>query len=96
MRQVGGPVYVVGAAMDSDLVLGDLQFPDLHFYLLVAKGIVSLRHLGDDPEITVNGRVAHRTRLLDGDRIRTGPFEFLLHVGAEDEIRSRVGRQRLG
>jgi hypothetical protein len=81
-------VYLAGSAADCDLVLGDMQFPDAHFYLLVGRGTVSLRHLGESPEITVNGRVATATRLLDGDRIRTGPFEFLLHLGFDEEMLS--------
>jgi len=62
------------------MVLGDPQFADVHFYLMVDQQSVTLRHLGAAPEITINGRVVASTRLLDGDRIRTGPFEFAFHI----------------
>jgi hypothetical protein len=52
----------------------------MHAYLLVSDEGVSLRHLGVGPEITVNGRSVEAVELLDGDRLRTGPYEFRLHV----------------
>jgi hypothetical protein len=61
--------------------------------------------LGPGPEITVDGRPIEAAELLDGDRLRTGPYEFRLHIrvtpegpGAEEaaDIKPRVARpQRL-
>lgn len=81
MRPVAGPVYLIGAAPDCDLVLADPQFPAVHAYLLIGEGRVSLRRLADGPEITVDGRPVEAVELLNGDRLRTGPYEFHLHVG---------------
>jgi pSer/pThr/pTyr-binding forkhead associated (FHA) protein len=80
LRPVPGPVYVIGASPECDLVLADPQFPEMHTYLLVDDDGVSLRHLGLEPQITVNGRAVEAAELLDGDRLRTGPYEFRLHL----------------
>jgi hypothetical protein len=97
IRPVFGPVYLIGASPDCDLVLADPQFPATYAYLLVSDESVSLRHLGVGPEITVNGRAVEAVELLDGDRLRTGPYEFRLHVivtpdgpGASDTVQARL------
>ena len=52
----------------------------MHGYLLLgAQGLV-LRHLGFEPELTVNGRPVRKTVLWNQARIRTGPFEFRVHI----------------
>ena len=79
-RPIYGPLFLVGSGQECDLVLGDLQFADVHFYIRAFDGNVSLRHLDQSPDVTVNGRVATTTRLMDGDRIRTGPYEFVFRV----------------
>jgi predicted component of type VI protein secretion system len=43
-------------------------------------GQVTLRRLGFEPELSVNGCVVDFVSLADGDRIRTGPFEFRVHI----------------
>ena len=80
VRPVVVSTFLVGTAKDGDLVLSDPQFAGAHFYLRRSHGGVSLRHLGAAPEVTVNGTVVRKTALFDGDRIRTGPYEFRLHV----------------
>jgi pSer/pThr/pTyr-binding forkhead associated (FHA) protein len=80
LRPVPGPVFLIGGSAECDLVLADPQFPEMHAYLLVSENGVSLRHLGLGPEITVNGRAVEAVELLDGDRLRTGPYEFRLHL----------------
>jgi hypothetical protein len=105
LRPVTGPVYLIGASAECDLVLGDPQFPEIHAYLLVSDEEVLLRYLGIGPEITVDGRPVQAVQLLDGDRLRTGPFEFRLHIGAgttgpgakaafEERPRTAVRRRR--
>jgi hypothetical protein len=103
LRPVPGPVFLIGASAECDLVLADPQFPETHAYLLVSDQGVSLRHLGIGPEITVNGRAVEAVELLDGDRLRTGPYEFRMHVvlppdgpGASDaaQARRQVARMR--
>jgi hypothetical protein len=96
LRPVPGPVFLIGGSSQCDLVLADPQFPEMHAYLLVSDHGVTLRHLGLAPEITVNGRAVEAAELLDGDRLRTGPYEFRLHLllapegpGASDAAQPR-------
>ena len=84
VRHIRVPVYLIGTARDCDLVLGDPQFPEVHAYLFVSEAGVSLRHIGDGPEVTVDGRAVRNTPLGDGQRIRTGPFEFVISVDSPD------------
>jgi pSer/pThr/pTyr-binding forkhead associated (FHA) protein len=79
-RRVQSTAYLIGTADDCDLVLGDPQFADVHACLLLRADGVWLRHLGFVPDITVNGTTVGRTLLADGDRIRTGPFEFAVRI----------------
>jgi len=80
VRKVQAPVYLIGSGRDCDLVLADDQFPAVHAYVYVRRDSLSLRQIGDGPEITVNGCPVRWTSLVDGDRIRTGPFEFRVAV----------------
>src|SRR5262245_57157562 len=64
VRLVRVPTFLIGAADDCDLVLGDGQFPEVHTYLRVASG-VTLAHLGFAPTVTVNGRPVTKTPLSD-------------------------------
>lgn len=80
VRQIDKPVFLMGTAYDCDLVLGDLQFPEVHAYLFATSQGVRLRHLGDGPIISVDGRVVRSADLRDGDRIRTGSYEFRVSI----------------
>jgi hypothetical protein len=81
VRPVGGPAFLIGAAGDSDLVLGDAKFPEAHSYLLVSAEGVAVRWLGFGPTLTVNGRqVTDRALLSDGDLLQTGPYEFRISI----------------
>lgn len=80
LRPVAAPVYLIGSASDCDLVLGDPQFPEVYAYLRRTDKGATVRRLESGPELTVNGRPVKRRQLDDGDRIRTGPYEFLVHV----------------
>ena len=78
-RTITEPVFLVGASKDCDMVLGDQQFPAIHFYLLYRDGRTIIRTTGCDPQLTINGRLpVTATSLTPGDRIRTGPYEFLV------------------
>ena len=79
-RPVREPVFLVGNCEDCDMVLGDPQFRPIHFYLLKQQGRTTLRLVADAPELTVNGEPKSSTLLNDGDRIRTGPYEFLVRA----------------
>jgi hypothetical protein len=80
LRPVAARAFLIGAAGDCDLVLGDHRFADVHSYLFRRPGQVTLRRLAFEPELSVNGRVVDFVSLADGDRIRTGPFEFRVHI----------------
>ena len=83
LRPVRVPVFLIGAADDCDLVLGDPQFADVHAYVRIDDAGVIVRHLGFAPGISLNGRAVTKARLADGDRIRTGPFEFVARIGQQ-------------
>ena len=80
VRQVTSAVYLIGSARDCDLVLADAQFPQAYAYLFVNPTGVTVRRLGTGPDLTVNGHAVEATRVEDGDRIRTGPFEFSVRI----------------
>lgn len=80
LRPIMNPAFLIGMADDCDLVLGDPQFPEVHAYIRTSSEGVTLRHLGFAPPVTVNGNLATQQPLADGDRIRTGPYEFLVHL----------------
>lgn len=48
VRGVRSKVFLIGAANDCDLVLGDLQFPEAYAYLFVNGHEVSIRRLGSE------------------------------------------------
>jgi len=79
-RTIVPPVFVIGNSFDCDLVLTDRQFADYHAYIMVAEDGVMLRHLGANPEITVNQRIVRWCELFHGDRLRMGPYEFRLRI----------------
>lgn len=89
VRLVSSPVFMIGTAPDCDLVLGDDRFPEVHAYLLLGQGPILLRWLGIDPEITVNGAQVDHVSLRDMDRLRTGPYEFLVRIGTKGNKRTR-------
>jgi hypothetical protein len=79
-RPVAVPAYLIGRAADCDLVLADERFPEAFAYILVRGQQVLLRHLGFAPALTVNGVVVTQAPLQDGDLLKTGPYEFRVHI----------------
>jgi hypothetical protein len=80
VRLMRGTTFLIGSGRDCDLVLGDPQFEELHSYLLLGPEGLVLRHLGFPPELTVDGRPVRKVVLWNRARIRTGPFEFRVHI----------------
>lgn len=80
LRIVSKPVFLVGANPDCDMVLGDPQFGPIHFFLLNRNGKTTIGRVADEPQITVNGNDRLNGGLEDGDRIRTGPYEFVVRA----------------
>jgi hypothetical protein len=85
IRPIAGKVFLIGAASDCDLVLGDLQFPEAYAYVFVSGCRVSIRRLGAGPELVVCGEPADSAELFHGDLVELGPFE--LRVLIDDEPR---------
>jgi hypothetical protein len=82
IRPMRNTTFLIGAGHHCDLVLGDPQFEDVHSYLLWGSEGLLLRHLGFNPELTVDGCPVRKAVLWDQARIRTGPFEFRVHIRA--------------
>lgn len=80
VRPMRGTTFLIGSGSECDLVLGDPQFQDLHGYLLIGTQGLVIRHLGFEPELTVDGRPVRKALLWNQARIRTGPFEFRVHI----------------
>jgi pSer/pThr/pTyr-binding forkhead associated (FHA) protein len=80
VRPVRSKIFLIGAASDCDLVLGDLQFPEAYAYLFVSGPQVSIRRLGSGPAMLVCGQPAESAELFHGDSIAFGPFELKLHI----------------
>lgn len=95
MRQIRGKVFLIGAASDCDLVLGDLQFPEAYAYVFVSGSDVSIRRLGTGPILHVCGEEVESSELFHGDLIQTGPFELRVvidHPPRRARTDSAVGR----
>ena len=88
VRAIDRPVYVIGTAADCDMVLGDSQFADYHAYLYQRNGLITLRHLGPAPMLTVNGRVMRWGELQHLDRLRFGPYQLQLRLRPAAETTS--------
>lgn len=80
VRRIDVPVYLIGSAPDCDLVLADTAFPEVHTYVYVTKQGVSVRRLGDGPELKVNGEAVQSATLNNGERVQLGSFEFTVRV----------------
>jgi hypothetical protein len=76
VRRIPGKVFLIGAASDCDLVLGDLQFPEAYAYVFVSGTEVSIRRLGSGPRLVVSGEEVDAVDLFHGDLIQMGPFEL--------------------
>ncbi len=93
IREVSPPVFLIGAAEDCDLVLGDQRFPAAYAYLYVTARGVSVRHLGEGPELLVNRELTESSLLADGDVLEMGAYEFQLHI-QERSLRKRSRQER--
>lgn len=78
VREVHSPVFLIGSASDCDLVLGDKSFPDAYAYLYLSTSGISIRHLGEGPQLLVNDHPVDASQLQIGDRLEMGIYEFRL------------------
>ena len=79
-RRVHAPVFLIGKALDCDLVLGDPLFPDLHTYLFVNERGVTARYLGNGPLLEVDGVMQVACELKNLCLLKLGTYEFRVHV----------------
>jgi hypothetical protein len=96
LRPVQAPAFLIGAAADCDLVLGDRSFPEVHACLLLQRDEVAIRHLGFAPGLLVNGAPVGRAALAHGDTIEAGPYAFRLLLSPPEGDRPREGSSRPG
>jgi pSer/pThr/pTyr-binding forkhead associated (FHA) protein len=87
IRRIDVPVFLIGSAPDCDLVLADDEFPEVHTYLYVTKTGVSVRRLGEGPQLCINGQEVQNAVVQSGERVQLGKYEFTLHVQPEEPLR---------
>jgi predicted component of type VI protein secretion system len=80
IRRVEVPVFLIGAAHDCDLVLADPAFPEVHTYLYVNRGGVTVRRLGEGPMLAVDGVEVENAPIADGQTLRIGSYEFAVRI----------------
>jgi predicted component of type VI protein secretion system len=80
LRRVEVPVFLIGSARDCDLVLADADFPDVHTYLYVNRGGVSVRRITEAPLLAVDGREVQSAVIVDGQRLQVGRYEFEVRI----------------
>ena len=85
VRRVQVPVFLIGAALDCDLVLKDSRLPEVHTYLYVTRNTVTVRHLGIGPQLFVRDKNVESAELRHGDHLQIGDaFEFKLQIDKRD------------
>jgi predicted component of type VI protein secretion system len=80
LRRIDVPVYLIGSARDCDLVLADAELPDVHTYLYVNRGGVSVRRIAESPRLAVDGREVQSATIVDGQRLQIGRYEFEVRI----------------
>ena len=86
IREVNPPVFLIGAAEDCDLVLGDASFPDAYAYLLVQSDRVAVRRVGEGPVLFVNGEAIDIADVFAEDQLAFGPFELRMIIRERPQI----------
>ena len=84
-------MYLIGSAVDCDLVLGDPRFPEVHCYLLVTDEGLLIRHLGSPPALIIEGVPQGTCRLPDQTVFQVGPFEFRVRIAEGQRESETVG-----
>lgn len=79
-RNVGSQAFLIGSAPDSDLVLGDPRFDELHSYVYLSPRKVTIRRLGGGPPLCVGEQQVSVATLEDSDRVQMGPYEFQVRI----------------
>lgn len=82
-RPIGGPVFMIGTAVDSDLVLADEAIPETYLYLFIKTDAelnetVSVRRLGVGPALFVDEVETEIAELTVGSVLEFGAYSFRL------------------
>lgn len=80
LRRIEVPVFLIGSARDCDLVLADADFPEVHTYLYVNRGGVSVRRIAESPVLAVDGREVQSSVIADGQKLQIGRYEFEVRI----------------
>src|SRR5262249_49149036 len=72
--------FLSGRVAGCDLRLPGVDLPPVICLLARQPGGVGIRKLVPAYPMTVNGQAATTTALADGDRVRLGPVELVLHL----------------
>jgi predicted component of type VI protein secretion system len=81
-RPVQSSRFLIGSSSRCDLCLGGADVPPLHSMICVTGVEAWLEAMANIPELLVNGRPEKSVRLKDGDTLRIGPFELIVHLAA--------------
>ncbi|MEK6247063.1 MAG: FHA domain-containing protein [Planctomycetales bacterium] len=88
VRHIQGSSYFLGSDRHCDLVLEDNRYPPLYALLLVRQQGVILRHLGQGPDLIIDGQPIRREFITADVCIRTGPYTFNLGLNIKTEAQS--------
>lgn len=82
-RPITGPVFMIGTAVDSDLVLADEAFPETYLYLYIKTDeqlneTVSVRRFGVGPELRIDEVELDVAELPLGSLLEFGAYAFRL------------------
>lgn len=80
LRPVKVPVFLIGSARDCDLVLAEADFPEVHTYVYVNRGGVSVRRIAESPSLLINGREVQAAAIVDGQKLQIGRYEFEVRI----------------
>jgi predicted component of type VI protein secretion system len=80
LRRIDVPVFLIGSARDCDVVLADADFPDVHPYLYVNRGGVSVRRIAENPPLIVDDCDVQSATIVDGQRLQIGRYEFEVRI----------------
>jgi len=79
-RMINTPAFLIGSAVDCDLVLSEAAFPEVYAYLMITTERVAIRHLGFVPQLLVNGLPVIKADLVDQDEIEMGSYVLRVHI----------------
>lgn len=88
LRRIEVPVFLIGSARDCDLVLADPDLPEVHTYLYVNRGGVSVRRIAESPALAIDGREVQSATIVDGQKLQIGRYEFAVQIDNPLKVRT--------